>query len=419
MMKKALLLLTSFLLAAACSCEGGKVAGEDPSSDEATPSEDVIPSAEPSKEPVPVLKPVDKDATAQTVALYSHLADLAGKGIMFGAQIPTEYGLSGGKRWTDDGSISQSDTKILTGKHPAVCGWDISEIELDHETNIDGEPFTVIRKHIEAAYRRGAVNTISWHVANPVTGGNSWDNIPAVHTIIPGGENHELFKTWLDKVAAFLGSIKGPAGEAVPLIFRPFHEHTGNGFWWGKGSASSSDFVALWRFTVTYLRDVKGLHNLLLAYSPDEIHFIWDGEEKYPEIYLEFWPGDSYVDILGLDAYDADGRRYAEVTPVLCRMIKKFADAKVKVAALTETGIENNSPEHSSYYNKQWWTCVLHATVHGAGLSFALVWRNGGLPPQSHYFNAWKGCYSEEDFVTFAAMSDVLLEDDIPDMYSL
>ena len=346
-----------------------------------------------------------------------NLRQLRTKGTMFGAQIPTEYGLSGGAKWWDDGSISKSDTKVLTGSHPAVCGWDISEIELGHTTNIDGEPFETIRADIRAAYARGAVNTMSWHCANPVTGGNSWDNTPAAHEIIPGGPRHEQFKGWLDKVAAFIQGLTTPDGDLIPIIFRPWHEHTGNGFWWGKGSAEAEDFVAMWRFTVDYLRGEKGLHNLIFAYSPDEIHFIWNPESDYRSIYMEFWPGDDYVDILGLDAYDSPGRRFTEVTPYLCKLVARMAEEKGKIAALTEFGIENNNPEHSSYSNPTWWTGVLNPAIQGAGLSFALVWRNGGFPPESHYFNAYQGCYSEADFKTFAAQENILLENDLPKMY--
>jgi mannan endo-1,4-beta-mannosidase len=350
--------------------------------------------------------------------LLKNLDALRASGVMFGAQIPTEYGLSGGARWEDFANTGKSDTKEITGSHPAVCGWDISEIELDHIKNIDSEPFDAIRRHILAAYERGAVNTISWHCANPVTGGNSWDNTPAVKTIIPGGAHHEKFCSWLDKVADFLGSIQTADGKRIPLIFRPWHEHTGNGFWWGKGSSTAGEFKALWKFTVEYLRDTKGLDNLIWAYSPDAIHFIWDPRSNYRDIYLEFWPGDEYVDIIGLDAYDSDGRRFGEEVPYICGMIADIAKEKGKIAAITECGIENNNPAHSSYYNKEWWTGTLYPAIKDKGLSFALVWRNGGLPPQSHYFNAYKGCYSEEDFIKFASYPDILLEKDLPELYN-
>ena len=44
-----------------------------------------------------------------------------------------------------------------------------------------------------------------------------------------------------------------------------------------------------------YLRDEKGLHNLLFAYSTD----VFTEEENY----LEHYPGHEYVDVLGYDDY--------------------------------------------------------------------------------------------------------------------
>lgn len=359
----------------------------------------------------PVLS--DPAATAKTKALYENLVALMDKGTMFGAQIPTEYGLDGGTKWFDDGSASHSDTKYITGSHPAVCGWDITYIEVDAEENIDGEAFTTIRSHIKAAYARGGVNTICWHCTNPVSMQSAWDGTRAVYAIIPGGAKHEMFKGWLDKVAAFIATLTTPEGELIPLIFRPWHEHTGSGFWWGKGNASQSEFVALWQFTVDYLRNEKGLHNLIFAYSPDMLHI------SSRDAYMEYWPGDKYVDILGLDAYDRDGADYGHKCLQLARLCNVIGGEKGKIFALTETGLENNNPEESKYYNKKWWTRMLYKIVSGERISFALVWRNGGFPSEgSHYFNAYRGCYSEEDFRAFAAKSDVLFEDDLPDMYS-
>lgn len=366
------------------------------------------------KEPVEYKRPelTDVQATVKTRALWENLIDLMDKGTMFGAQIPTEYGLSGGVKWWDDGTASNSDTKILTGSHPAVCGWDITYIEVDASENIDGENFNTIRNHIIAAYNRGAVNTVSWHCTNPKSGGTAWDGTRAVYTIIPGGEKHEMFKQWLDKVAAFFSTLRTPDGDLIPIIFRPWHEHTGSGFWWGKGNASMDEFVALWRFTVDYLRETKGLHNIIWAYSPDMVHI------SSRDTYMEYWPGDGYVDILGLDAYDRAGGDYGHKCLQLCRLGNVIARERAKIFALTETGLENNSPEESKYYNKNWWTRMLYKVMSGERISFALVWRNGGFASEgSHYFNAWKGCYSEADFVKFAALEDVLLEDDLPDMY--
>ena len=213
-------------------------------------------------------------------------------------------------------------------------------------------------------------------------------------------------------MAAFFGSLVSSTGEPIPLIFRPWHEHTGSGFWWGKGNASREEFVALWRFTVEYLRDVKGLHQLIWAYSPDMVHI------SSRDTYMEYWPGDSYVDILGLDAYDRAGGDYGHKCLQLCRLGNVIAGERAKIFALTETGLQNNDPEHSKYYNKNWWTRMLYKVINGERVSFALVWRNDNLPTKGgEYFNAFKGCYSEADFLKFSSYGNVLLEKDLPDMY--
>ena len=134
-----------------------------------------VPSRAPSGYPEGPKTMVDAGATAITRTLYENLFVLAERGTMFGHQIPTLYGLDNNRKWWAGDDTDLSDTKYLTGSHPAVCGWELSNIELDMETNIDGELFTEVRKHIIAAFGRGAVNTISWHCANPVSGGNSWD----------------------------------------------------------------------------------------------------------------------------------------------------------------------------------------------------------------------------------------------------
>ena len=52
-------------------------------------------------------------------------------------------------------------------------------------------------------------------------------------------------------------------------------------------------------------------------------------------------------------------------------------------------------------------------------VGFMPVWRNGDFPRNGgHYFGAFRGCYSEEDFLDFVAKKQVLLENDLPDMYS-
>ena len=64
---------------------------------------------------------VDPAASAITRTLYENLFVLAERGTMFGRQIPTLYGLDNNQKWYAGERTDLSDTKYLTGSHPAVC----------------------------------------------------------------------------------------------------------------------------------------------------------------------------------------------------------------------------------------------------------------------------------------------------------
>src|SRR5690606_13704518 len=90
-----------------------------------------------------------------------------------------------------------------------------------------------------------------------------------VSSLLPDGENHDYLIGKLDLVADFMHQLKDDDGNLIPFIFRPWHDMNGNLFWWGAKTCSSSDYIALFRFTVNYLRINKELNNILIAYSPD------------------------------------------------------------------------------------------------------------------------------------------------------
>lgn len=195
-----------------------------------------------------------------------------------------------------------------------------------------------------------------------------------------------------------------PTERVLPVLFRPFHEHTGSGFWWGEAQCTPDEYKALWRFTVEYLRDVKGVHNLLYVYSPD----LYRDAEHYTERY----PGDEWVDVLGLDAYhrpqDWDFLSGGER---MLSTLQQLGREHGKPTAFTETGLEG-IPDTA------WWTRRLLPVIRGKGLSYVLVWRNAHDRP-THFFGPWHGHASEPDFRKFAANREqpVLFESQLPDMY--
>jgi len=59
--------------------------------------------------------------------------------------------------------------------------------------------------------------------------------------------------------------------------------------------------VSVWQFTVTYLRDSLAVHNFIFTFSPDN-KFNTEAE------FLERYPGDNFVDMVGMDNYGDFGR---------------------------------------------------------------------------------------------------------------
>ena len=136
---------------------------------------------------------------------------------MFGHQDDLAYGVN----WKY--VTGNSDIKEVTGDYPAVYGWELGQLELDSPANLDAVPFAAMKNFIAEGYARGGVITISWHFTNAVTGKSAWDAVPGVvAAILPGGTKHDLYKSWLDKLASFMHALKGKNGEAIPVIFRPF-----------------------------------------------------------------------------------------------------------------------------------------------------------------------------------------------------
>jgi len=175
-------------------------------------------------------KLVDPLASKETKNLFFNLMKLKNKGIMFGHQDDLAYGV--GWKYVP----GKSDVKEVTGDYPAVYGFELGRLELDHKVNIDSVPFDSMRNYIRTIYKRGGVITLSWHLNNPLTGKTAWDSAPGtVASILPGGEKNDLYKSWLDKVADFITNLKDENSVLIPVIliaFRSFLSIESSGSGW-------------------------------------------------------------------------------------------------------------------------------------------------------------------------------------------
>lgn len=325
--------------------------------------------------------PSDKLATNETRELYAGMQRLVGAGTLFGHHDDTAYGVG----WRGDDN--RSDVKSVCGSYPALYEWDFAKMEHKRDSDINGIPFKTQRKLVKQAYGRGGINEFCWHMDNPADGKSAWDtSMRTVADIIPGGTHHADYVQYLNNMAAYTKTFKGADGEAIPILFRPFHELTGNWFWWCRNTCTPEEFKTLWRFTIDYLRNEKHLHNLIIVYSVADFNSEAD--------FLERYPGDDYVDIVGFDNYCTNSvKNYKYNLDKRMGLQLEIAHKHHKLACLAETG-------YQGIPQADWWTTVLLPKLKKyPQTSFVLVWRNWKT---SHFYAPYPGQVSADDFKQFS-----------------
>lgn len=342
------------------------------------------------------VKLADTNASKETVLLFHNLKKLSEEKIIFGHQDATAYGVG----WSGD--TNRSDIKDVINLYPGLYGWDFSF--LTWQKSVDPQKYfttTMVRK----SFARGGVNTFSWHYNNPATDSSFYDTTIAVTKILPGGGYYLKYLSALDQIAEYSKTLVDTEGNLIPIIFRPFHEFDGNWFWWGKPFCSKDEFIELWKATVDYLRNKKGVKNFVYAFSPDR-------KFKTEKEFLERYPGDEYVDIFGMDNYydftpDGDGLDWVKKK---LKIISDVALKKNKIAAFTETGLD-------TIPDSLWWTDKLLKGINDDSIKIAyiMVWRNAN---GKHHFAPYKEHASAENFVKFGLHPKILFENQLPNLYT-
>ena len=141
----------------------------------------------------------------------------------------------------------------------------------------------------------------------------------AANALIEGTWENQVFTKDLASAAGYLKLLND---EAIPVLWRPFHEAAGGWFWWGKDAASHK---AMWIAMFNYFK-AQGINNLI---------WVWTTEGNDPDWY----PGDEYVDMIGRDIY-------SKGTDVCASEFNSIA-AKYgsKIVSLSECGTVGNISE--------------------------------------------------------------------------
>lgn len=344
------------------------------------------------------VKLVDENATKETTSLFVYLKNISGKATIFGHQNANSFGATLTIKY-ESATGYESDVYSAVGDYPGVFGFD----SLEFNNTSDDYALERYAYFAKIAYEKGAVITMCSHMPNFVTNGNSWDHssgspVQKILTQSDGGKAREALNAYLDDIVKWAGLIVDRDGAPIPVIFRPYHENNGDWFWWGTPSyCTPAEFKELWRYTVDYIKS-KGVNNFLYAYSPNA--------EFTREKYLEGYPGDDYVDVLGFDCY-GNSETFFNNLVSSARVVALLAEEKGKVASITEIGISSNGSYAAEELvnnpiTSKWYMTMLEKLKRdpeARKLSYIVAWYNDS---EGWYFVP----YAEEqvgyrDFVSF------------------
>ncbi len=418
-----------------------------------------------------------EDAVQLKNEVYANLSGITASGrFLFGQQRLnlTGVGREGRQPWNDSSYGTEPDAQQLVGDQPSLLGMDVWDFAMKNPSWNQAAYAKAARDFFNKG--QGGMVTFEWHmracdVADEIDANgnrgvpgygfklNDWNsdsNRSCVCRIVNEEPwiNGLTWKDWLftQKLDRFATKLQSEGLDQMPMIFRPFHEMNGNWFWWGakswdcekhlgrKGVVSGTEaYKKLFRMTVDYLRNQRGLKNMLIAFSPDKLckheGHSCDAQkaandsvtdQELHDDFMSLYPGSSYVDVLGLDLYYSVNNGQAWETPeyqsaLFARYLKtvsEIAAAEGKVAALTETGNYNLHNEVTK--SSDWFTKHLLPLLTGSKdikLAYALTWENRALN-LTEYYIPYAGHAGYADFKTFASDSKTMMLKDVGGLFT-
>ncbi|MDQ3235559.1 MAG: glycoside hydrolase family 26 protein, partial [Pseudobdellovibrionaceae bacterium] len=408
---------------------------------------------------------------------YANLSELPKAGrFLFGQQRLNLSGVGreGQMPWGDGSYGTEPDAQQLVGDQPALLGMDVWDFAMKNPTWNQAAYAKAARDFYNNA--QGGMITFDWHMrgcdVQDVVDANGNRGIPGDGFKINDWNkdsnrsclcrivneepwvNGLSWKDWLftQKLDRFATKLQAEAMDQMPMIFRPFHEMNGSWFWWGAKSwdcekhlgrknviSGTEAYKKLFRMSVDYLRNNRGLKNMMIAFSPDKLckheghscdaakaqSDTVSDQDLYDD-FMSLYPGSSYVDVLGLDLYYSVNNGQPWETPeyqsaLFARYLKavsQIATAEGKVAALTETGnynLHNEVNKSSDWFSKHLMTLL--TGDKDIKLAYALTWENRALNVTEYYI-PYVGHAGYSDFRNFAGDSKTMMLKDVGGLYS-
>lgn len=262
----------------------------------------------------------------------------------------------------DAGNGIPGDCRQITGKDPGF-------VENDFLFKRDKTFWDNEYRNTKSAISRGIVVGYCYHLGGYNSG-----------TFRPEPADKDLVKKIIGKkdcpekdwYFSLLDTVVTPVfmDIAKPVIYRPFHEMNGNWFWWGRDNCTPEEYIQLYRLTVERLR-ANGLNNVIMCWSPDT------------RLAEEYYPGDDYVDIVGLDVYEPGCSPYhgTEAYAKALKDLDAFAVNHKKVAVISETGLrEYEGVMRFPMEIPDFWSRMVFAPIldspQNSHISYVMSWYN-------------------------------------------
>lgn len=222
---------------------------------------------------------INPNATKRTKQLMKYLTDIYGKSFLSG-----QYADKG------MGSNEFAAIKNSTGELPAVLGLDFIEYSGSRVSNGSTSKATTYATSFD---KFGGIVTFCWHWNAPEKyltdiwwKGFNTDATNIDLKKIMNGEDKEGYQLLLDDIERIAEQCLILQEKDIPILFRPLHEASGGWFWWG--ASGSEAYKKLWVLLYEELTNTYKVNNLI---------WLWNGEDK------DWYPGDEYVDMIGVDIY--------------------------------------------------------------------------------------------------------------------
>ncbi len=199
-------------------------------------------------------------------------------------------------------------TRVSGGETPAFIEFDLggySRLKPENNGEIGLSTYELSRIISESANHvaAGGIIGISAHIDNPVYPNSSFRGVIGndydFKQLYTEGTNAN--KNLLISSEVVFTVLKAFDDNNIPVLYRPFHEMTGDWFWWcvnqkGGHYLQAETWTGLWKYHHNYVTKELGIDNAVWVYSTA------CRDSDYP------YPGAEYVDIVGCDWYSGGDR---------------------------------------------------------------------------------------------------------------